>query len=210
MASTARKAAAVIAIAFCNLTAAAGAERPVAPRIVLSISNNANVDANVLARAGDRVREIYAEAGIEIVWHVGVTPVPAGNMRVTVILTTMSPFQQSAPASVLGAAARGEGGLGRIVYALWNRIEPLAGRGLSTDSTILGYVIAHEVGHLLLPRGHSSAGIMTGRWGPQDLHDAERGVLWFTRQEAVEMRRRIAQASPADTAAARDALERRQ
>jgi hypothetical protein len=203
MASTARRTAAVIAIAFSNVAAAAGAERPVAPRVVLSISNNAHVEADVLARAGDQVRRIYAEAGVEIVWHEGSTPVPAGDLRVLVILTVTSPFRQSAADRVLGAAARGEGGLGRVVYALWNRIEALAARRPHTPSTLLGYVIAHEVGHLVLPRaGHSSAGMMRAQWDPRDLHDAERGVLRFTRQEAIDMRRRIADAASAETFAA--------
>jgi hypothetical protein len=57
---------------------------------------------------------------------------------------------------VLGQAAKGVG----RAYVFAHRIEELAGRNAVSVSRILARVIAHEIGHLLLPVGHSRRGIM--------------------------------------------------
>ena len=55
---------------------------------------------------------------------------------------------------------------------------------------LLGTVIAHEVGHLLLGRNsHSGTGIMRAQWQPGELREALiRGSLSFTAHEAEQMR----------------------
>jgi hypothetical protein len=61
---------------------------------------------------------------------------------------------------------------------------------------ILGCVIAHELGHLLLgPNSHSPSGIMQGEWRPKQIHLALTGRLHFASQQAklirAEARRRM-------------------
>ena len=47
---------------------------------------------------------------------------------------------------------------------------------------VLGIVMAHEIGHLLLGFGaHSSAGIMSGRWGKFEMDLVAAGLLGFTK-----------------------------
>jgi hypothetical protein len=59
-------------------------------------------------------------------------------------------------------------------------------------ATLLAYVIAHEIGHLLLgPGTHSPGGIMKARWLPGDLHLMEMGALRFQSQQARRMRERL-------------------
>jgi hypothetical protein len=48
---------------------------------------------------------------------------------------------------------------------------------------ILGYSIAHELGHLLLGGGHSPRGVMQAAWGSRDLVHMSRRDLKFTPQE---------------------------
>jgi hypothetical protein len=53
---------------------------------------------------------------------------------------------------------------------------------------MLGHVMAHEVGHLLLSLpGHTSKGIMIGPWEGKQLRQAAAGGLLFTPQEAWKM-----------------------
>jgi hypothetical protein len=62
----------------------------------------------------------------------------------------------------------------------------------STDQ-ILGYAIAHELGHMLLRTSHhSGTGIMTAKWRPTELQHAAQGLLTFTSQQAGSMRDEIA------------------
>ena len=53
---------------------------------------------------------------------------------------------------------------------------------------MLAYVMAHEVGHLLLPAGHSAAGLMGSEWNARNLSLAVHGRLNFTDEEAGLMR----------------------
>jgi len=51
--------------------------------------------------------------------------------------------------------------------------------------TLLGCVMAHELGHLLLGTpGHSNAGIMQPEWGGVQIRQALTNRLFFTREES--------------------------
>jgi hypothetical protein len=59
-------------------------------------------------------------------------------------------------------------------------------------SFVLGLVMAHEIGHLLLQmRGHSPDGIMHFPWSPKELGLANHNFLVFTTKEACAMRERM-------------------
>src|SRR5437773_14915 len=105
MAGSTRTVAAAAALAFCGMTATAGAEEPLRPHVVLSIRNLATVSADVLARAGARVTRIYAAADVDILWHEGNAPAPAADLRLTIIITTRPPSWLSAGQAALGTAA---------------------------------------------------------------------------------------------------------
>ena len=50
---------------------------------------------------------------------------------------------------------------------------------------ILGTVVAHEIGHLLLDsNSHSATGIMQPQWGPESIRQAMIGNLVFTHEQA--------------------------
>jgi hypothetical protein len=56
------------------------------------------------------------------------------------------------------------------------------------EAELLGSVIAHEVGHLLLgTEWHSHEGIMQGRWEVAQLSEALKGNLQFTSSQAALM-----------------------
>lgn len=71
-------------------------------------------------------------------------------------------------------------------------------KGLQTESnaslgTVLGHVVAHEIGHLLLgPNSHAPRGIMRAAWGHDELESAKRARLLFSVQESQQMRERLA------------------
>ncbi len=66
---------------------------------------------------------------------------------------------------------------GAIIFV--PRIDP---RRAVSDVTRTGYVIAHEIGHVLLgPNAHSIVGIMSGTLLQRDWENAAQGTLAFTR-----------------------------
>jgi Zn-dependent peptidase ImmA (M78 family) len=76
----------------------------------------------------------------------------------------------------------------RRVYVLWDRIGPAVDRQAIAHGDALGLVIAHELGHVLLPgRGHSRSGIMQANY---DVFLSYR--LKFTAEESAAMRAFIA------------------
>ena len=57
---------------------------------------------------------------------------------------------------------------------------------------ILGSVMAHELGHLLLgSNSHTSTGIMSARWQGEELRRLSRGGLSFTNEQSDHMRRKL-------------------
>ena len=53
-------------------------------------------------------------------------------------------------------------------------------------------VVAHEIGHLLLPYdSHARSGLMQGGWDQKQARRAEMGLVTFTSDEAALIRRRL-------------------
>ena len=77
---------------------------------------------------------------------------------------------------------------GWLATVFSDRIGRAAPRlGVGAD-TLLGLVIAHEVGHLLLGVGyHGETGVMRAQW-PAQLLGGARGQWRFSRREAAAMR----------------------
>lgn len=77
----------------------------------------------------------------------------------------------------------------------------IAGDDEAFGARMLGHLIAHEVGHLLLGQGsHSKKGIMLGDWLQTDLEKAAQGRLLFTDRQAKKMRRAVRQRSRIESA----------
>jgi hypothetical protein len=70
----------------------------------------------------------------------------------------------------------------------YSRIDELASKGYRAER-ILGYVIAHEVAHVLIGAGHSDEGIMRGAWSRYDLQCISWGLaLNFTKAQSSQLR----------------------
>jgi hypothetical protein len=78
------------------------------------------------------------------------------------------------------------------VTIFYDRIERLEMRPISggaTVSQILGYAMAHEIGHVLLgSTEHSADGIMRGPWKQPEFERRAKGWLQFTTQQSAAMR----------------------
>ena len=73
---------------------------------------------------------------------------------------------------------------------------------------VLGDVMAHELGHLLLGPGHSATGIMRASYGSNTLLNAEFGWLLFTPKQARDLRKLALQTAskPSDSTILRSSL----
>jgi hypothetical protein len=89
----------------------------------------------------------------------------------------------------MGIAFQSEDGGGCQADLFYEGIEGLRRNSNASPASILGYVAAHEIGHLLLgTNSHAPRGIMRADWGPDELVSASRRALHFSERESAKMR----------------------
>ena len=177
---------------------------PDLPVISIGLDDYGNVPVGQLIHAQADVAQVYCDVGIEIAWretrHLSTLTPPAparftsSKPGLTIIILSPDMVTRMAPPSTaLGTAPGSLDGPGHIAYVFYSRLPILNG---GNDDEIIGLVIAHEIGHLLLPYGsHSDTGIMRGQWDFRELRRISLHALGFTRFQAQEIRRRASVAA---------------
>lgn len=156
-------------------------------RIDVRITNYAGVANGDLARARSEVARIFADAGIAVRWVETDTP---GRIAI-LLLTITRDSQEEASDCALGIAIAAKS----TAYVFVNRIVRTTERGAVDQPVVIARVIAHEIGHILMPgRKHAPFGIMRG-----ELDFGYTNPGRFSNDEALVMRRRLrtAATSPA-------------
>jgi len=93
---------------------------------------------------------------------------------------------------MLGQAFMDAGGAGVMADVYYGTIEelvhlyPVAG-----GDQVLGYSMAHELGHLLIGPGHPRKGIMQAPWGKKELDAINRSQLQFSEAERATILRKL-------------------
>jgi hypothetical protein len=165
-------------------TPASARERP---SIVVYVDNRAAVPPHDIARAQLELTSVFHAAGVEIEWSntglvgalLGTRATPRRRQVVVMVVNAGRDEPRHASGCPLGYALPSGG----IAYVFYNRIVTLSrSQPVDVDLT-LGRVIAHEVGHLLLPAGrHPNYGIMRAT-----LDLAVKNPNRFTDDEAQKM-----------------------
>jgi hypothetical protein len=95
--------------------------------------------------------------------------------------------------AAFGVAFLAPDGTGRYSDVFWKRAQGLHANSNLDLGGILGSVIAHEIGHLLLgSNAHAISGIMRAHWESSELHRIAMGTLMFLPEESKRMHERIA------------------
>jgi hypothetical protein len=196
MAKTTRKLATALAVSVTLLTARAATAAGASDRatIVLHVDDFSGLLPGDLDVTEKVARRIFATAGIRTIWVYGREQAPrldaALHLKVLVLSREMAELKiasDAVPANVLGQAAKGCG----RAYIFSHRIAALAARNQREIGALLGRIVAHEVGHLLLPEsGHSPSGIMTS-----SLDLRSRAFVAFTPDQTAAIRERVTSAN---------------
>jgi hypothetical protein len=172
-------------------------------RITVRFYNYARASHRTLRKAQIRASYILREAGIETTWLD--CPVTASRLAHQQACPSASSADHIFVRIVHRPRANGEFSDSSVGYALtsdrygWpvyatvflDRIEGIA-NGWVSPSVILGYGIAHEIGHLLLGNNsHSETGIMTAHWAAENLQSARHGGLTFTPDQARQIQANV-------------------
>jgi hypothetical protein len=81
---------------------------------------------------------------------------------------------------------------GPHVEIFYDRIAATGREWNVAASVVLGYALAHEIGHVLLrSSAHSFVGLMQPRWNEVTWHLVSQGLLGFRSEEKAQMRERL-------------------
>jgi len=181
----------------------------------MRVRNYAGVTPRTLGEAERAATAVFQKAGIETSWaEIEVSDARAGfqDQPMTLADVQVNIFSDTAPIpagvsdSVMGVAP-GVGPDRTVVDVFEGRVRALFWRMSSAyfggnrdrfvpEGQLLGHVIAHEAGHLLLnQQGHSPRGIMRGEWTFADFRDMASGSLLFTPQQAQALLGEVARRS---------------
>ena len=188
-------------------------------KLILRVYNYARLDPVSLALSQKVATAIFADVGIEVVWidcsvsrpPSGASPACQSRMGpidlVLRILPRSMAIRLATRNEPLGSAQTcTESEPACEVNIFYHRVDELATKGYRADR-VLGYVIAHEVAHVLLGPRHSEEGILRGEWTRDDLERISWGLaLDFTKDQSRQLRdavlRRMGQSVPDDPARA--------
>ena len=167
--------------------------------LVLIVENKAAIPMDVLEGARAHVERIYRHSGIQIIWSAeGRKPSPRDAMQLTVVIVPECFNRNICQSnSAMGSAVGAEGHGAKRAYIFADRVFILILWGfvkrmpiVHPEALIMGHVIAHEVGHLMLPSpGHTDDGLMRAELNLHSIEEALRGDLLFTYRQEEEMRR---------------------
>lgn len=164
-------------------------------RLTLVIYDHAHVGVETLADAENTAAAIFGRTGVQVVWREGfayaaerrdvLSPVPEDPAILVVKLQPESEMARYGVRSVCGGI-----GFSSDVIIFVRKFD--AERRV-LDATRIGYVIAHEIGHVMLgPNAHAIVGIMRGTLLPDDWAQAAQGTLGFTRTQTRQIQRWMA------------------
>jgi len=165
--------------------------------LTVSAFNDAGVRPSVLLTARARAEAVFAEAGIALTWLDCGTPGhwAAASRGCTALAypshLSLRLAQDGTHRSkdTFGESFLDDRGQGDYASIYMTALDSSPALKVLSEGELLGYVVVHELGHLLLGKdSHSQEGVMRPVWQFEDLRQAARGELRFTPDQVERMR----------------------
>lgn len=179
------------------------------PQVIVSVYDQAGVPSNVLSRAERDTGRLLGQASVSVTWvncPSGPSGVSAWGEKTAArqLMVRIVPRALTLSDIAYGAAFLGSDGRGEYADIFFDSVQRLRDEETQvSQALILGYVMAHELGHLLLgSNAHSSLGVMRPHWSRTELQSISMGRLSFTADQRREIHQRLeAEAQSALTSA---------
>ena len=150
-----------------------------------------------LVRAAEaRAEVVLGEAGVRVTWrNCGPDNECPGVLTPSDVVLSLEPnARPRLPAGALGQSLL-TGGDGYAAYArvFVSPVLRRAQEAWMAPQALLGYAIAHEIGHLMLGPEHTAYGLMRQRWTSDEENRIRVGSLRFDSKQAAAMRSGVAE-----------------
>jgi len=154
------------------------------------IQDQVGVPADTLEKARQEASRIFEELRVRLVWVDRVVP---RTRNLIIKIAPKPPRGAGRNPDILGVAVETKQASGTVAWLFYDRIEALRELFNLDAGLFLGHVLAHEMGHLLLPSGsHVMAGIMKAGWDANQARLASAGDLTFGPRQAATIRAYLA------------------
>jgi hypothetical protein len=144
--------------------------------VVVYVSTNKPVNSAELVASS-----IFKGAGISVEWRRRApASEPAGAVAIHVTLSE-DPSPDTPPDTL--AVSYPYAGTDKGITVFYKRLREIAGSAIP-EQTLLGHVLAHEIGHVLeCLDSHSPEGVMKARWNHKDFTRMQDAPLSFSRED---------------------------
>lgn len=163
-------------------------------RIVVLVFNYSRASDALIARAEVETSRVFSQAGIGLAWFqcpvnarpdspVCHTEAASTQIRIRILDRNIAKVYQD---GIFGFAIAPV--FASVYYESAQRVARQTTESEANVATILGCLIAHEVGHLLLGHNqHTASGIMKASWDIQQIKLAMMGRLLFVPEQSKRM-----------------------
>jgi hypothetical protein len=163
------------------------------PKVALRIYDFDQVDSNTMAEAREVASEIFRKAGLQVLWvecqleSRCASDADGPEFRLRIVSQSLA--EQMVSDDSLGFALPCAIGDTTCLFYIFNwRIKAVANANYVEAGRLLGHVLAHELGHVLLgPNAHIRSGVMQHRL---PVSETAR-ILFFTSQQAKSIRANV-------------------
>lgn len=168
------------------------------PSVTYRLIDLAGVPPGILDAGAASAESAFSRVGLGLTREdvsARTVPSPMGECgpRLHVFVLGERAFRAAKPhPDAQGYTAAGAGGPPAAMIS-FHRVERTAARYGVARVVLLGHVIAHELGHLLLGRGSHGSAVMKEIWGSSELAQLAQGALMFSPAEQRQFRARIDQ-----------------
>jgi hypothetical protein len=154
------------ALVIAHILAPVCPSHAAAQALLVQVDNDARTSAAAIARMEQVVASSFLRIGVPVIWEHGEVPLDdSRGMRVHLRLLSRANAERKIAKERIGDAVLGQTNRqGRRVYIFFGRIVDESFKYSRDYTLILGLVVAHELGHVVLPAGsHADSGVMKGR-----------------------------------------------
>ena len=193
---------AVVAIGLSGVLVAAEQEPAALASITLVVTNLAGVSPAILDRAEVEAGRAYRRLGVRTNWidaaHASAAPTTSSGFTIALVIQSrLAGVSVGGSRSVMAAAPRSWSERGGSIYVFYDHVTDVANVHRADTALLMGIVIAHEMGHLLLHHSeHAGEGLMRGVWDADAIKQGAVGLLWFSPSESHQIRKTLSTCCP--------------